>query len=224
MYFQLFFALDRVKVLAPQHPEWKTTEPFASLFKADVQGALAGGEHAILKIITATHAGMTTDEFETTVNNWIVTAKHPKTERLLTERVYQPILELLAYLRTDVFKTFIVSGGGIEFMRPWTEHVYGIPPEQVVGSSGKLRYACRMGIRYSSNCLKSISLTTRMAILSAFNLTSAGGPFLLSATQTAISKCSSGRRAGAEHASGVSSTTRTLIVNGPMTASHSSAI
>lgn len=145
MYFQLFFALDRVKALAPQHPEWNATEPFASLLKGDVEGALAGGEHAILKIIMATHAGMTTAEFETIVKDWIATAKHPKTERLLTEMVYQPMLELLVYLRTKGFKTFIVSGGGIEFMRPWTEHVYGIPPEQVVGSSGKLKYALRDG-------------------------------------------------------------------------------
>jgi phosphoglycolate phosphatase-like HAD superfamily hydrolase len=145
MYFQLFFALHRIKVLAPQHPEWKTTEPFASLLKGDIQGALAGGEHAILQIVMATHAGMTTDEFENTVKDWIVTAKHPKTQRLFTEMVYQPMLELLAYLRTNGFKTFIVSGGGIEFMRPWTEHVYGIPPEQVVGSSGKLKYALRDG-------------------------------------------------------------------------------
>ena len=145
MYFQLFFALDRVKALAPQHPEWKTTEPFASLLKGDVKAALAGGEHAILKIVMATHAGMTTAEFETTVKDWIATAKHPKTERLLTEMVYQPMLELLTYLRTKGFKTFIVSGGGIEFMRPWTERVYGIPPEQVIGSSGKLEYALRDG-------------------------------------------------------------------------------
>lgn len=145
MYFQLFFALDRVKALAPQHPEWKTTEPFASLLKGDVRGALAGGEHAILKIIMATHAGMTTAEFETIVKDWIATAKHPKTERLHTEMVYQPMLELLVYLRTNGFKTFIVSGGGIEFMRPWTEQVYGIPPEQVIGSSGKLKYAVRDG-------------------------------------------------------------------------------
>lgn len=145
MYFQLFFAVDRVKALAPQHPEWKTTEPFASLLKGDVRGALAGGKQAILKIIMATHAGMTTDEFETTVKDWIATAKHPGTERLLTDMVYQPMLELLAYLRTKGFKTFIVSGGGIEFMRPWTEQVYGIPPEQVVGSSGKLRYTLQDG-------------------------------------------------------------------------------
>src|SRR5436309_4546268 len=145
MYFQLFFALDRVKALAPQHPEWKTKEPFASLLKGDVKGALAGGERAMLEIIVATHAGMTTAEFEQIVNDWIATAKHPKFKRPYTECVYQPMVELLAYLRANGFKTFIVSGGGIEFMRPWTERVYGIPPEQVVGSSIKTKYELRDG-------------------------------------------------------------------------------
>jgi hypothetical protein len=145
MYFQLFFALDRVKALAPQHPEWKTKEPFASLLKGDVKGALAGGEKAIAEIVMVTHAGMTTAEFEKIVKDWIATAKHPKTKHLFTEMVYQPMLELLAYLRENGFKTFIVSGGGIEFMRPWTEKVYGIPPEQVVGSSIKTKYEMRDG-------------------------------------------------------------------------------
>jgi len=139
LYFQLVFALARVKALAPQHPEWKDKEPFASLLKGDLKGALAGGEPAIFQIVAATHTGMTTDEFETTVTEWIATAKHPKTKRLYTEMVYQPMLELLAYLRANGFKTFIVSGGGIEFMRPWAEKVYGIPPEQIIGSSGKLK-------------------------------------------------------------------------------------
>jgi hypothetical protein len=145
MYFQLFFAIDRVKVLAPQHPEWQTKEPFASLLKGDVKAVMAGGDRALLEIVMATHAGMTTEEFEKIVQDWIATAKHPKTERLLTEMVYQPMLELLGYLRANGFKTFIVSGGGIEFMRPWTEKVYGIPPEQVVGSSGKLKFEMRDG-------------------------------------------------------------------------------
>jgi phosphoglycolate phosphatase-like HAD superfamily hydrolase len=145
MYFQLFFALDRVKALAPQHPEWKTKEPFASLLKGDLKGALAGGERAMLEIIVATHAGMTTAAFEQIVKDWIATAKHPKFKRPYTECVYQPMIELLAYLRANGFKTFIVSGGGIEFMRPWTEKVYGIPPEQVVGSSIKTKYEWRDG-------------------------------------------------------------------------------
>ena len=142
---QLYFALDRVKALAPQHPEWKTKEPFASLLKSDLNTALAGGDHALLELVMATHAGMTTQEFEQIVKNWIATAKHPKTGKLFTEMVYQPMLELLAYLRTNGFKNFIVSGGGIEFMRPWTEKVYGIPPEQVIGSSIKTKFEMRDG-------------------------------------------------------------------------------
>jgi hypothetical protein len=145
MYFQLIFALDRVKALAPQHPEWKDKEPFASLLKGDVQGALAGGDKAIVEIVMATHAGMTTTEFEKIVKDWIATAKHPKTGKLFTQMVYKPMLELLKYLRANGFKTSIVSGGGIEFMRPWTEKAYGIPPEQVVGSSIKTKYEMRDG-------------------------------------------------------------------------------
>jgi hypothetical protein len=145
MPIQLFFALDRVKALAPQHPEWKTKEPFASLLKGDVKAAMAGGEHALLEIVMATHTGMTVGEFEKMVKDWIATAKHPTTKQPFTKMVYQPMIELLACLRANGFKTFIVSGGGIEFMRPWTEKVYGIPPEQVVGSSGKTKYEMRDG-------------------------------------------------------------------------------
>lgn len=145
MYFQLLFALDRVQALAPQHPEWKDKGPFAALLKGDVNAALAGGEKAMLEIIMATHAGMTTEEFEQIVTDWIATARHPQTGRLSTEMVYQPMLELLAYLRTNSFKTYIVSGGGVEFMRPWTEKVYGIPPEQVIGSSIRTKFEMRDG-------------------------------------------------------------------------------
>jgi len=145
LYFQFLFALDRVKVLAPQHPEWKTQEPFASLLKGDTKAALAGGEHAMVEIVMATHAGMTTEEFEAIVKDWIATARHPVSQRPYTEMVYQPMIELLACLRSNGFKTFIVSGGGIEFMRPWVEAVYGIPPEQVVGSSIKTKYELRDG-------------------------------------------------------------------------------
>ena len=145
MYFQLLFALDRVKQLAPQHPEWKDKEPFASLLKGDVKTALSGGVKSMTEIVMTTHAGMTTDEFENTVKAWIATARHPQTGKPLTQMVYQPMLELLAYLRANGFKTFIVSGGGIEFMRPWTERVYGIPPEQVVGSSIKTQFELRDG-------------------------------------------------------------------------------
>ena len=145
MYVQAVFALDRVKALAPQHPEWKAKEPFASLQRGDAKSMLAGGEQAIVDVIMATHAGTTTEEFDAIVREWIATAKHPKTGKLYTEMVYQPMLELLATLRANGFKTFIVSGGGIEFMRPWAERVYGIPPEQVIGSSIKTKFEMRDG-------------------------------------------------------------------------------
>jgi len=145
MYFQAFFAFDRVHALAPQHPEWRTQEPFAAVLKGDTKAALAGGEKALLKLVMATHAGMTTDAFEQIVRDWIATARHPQTGRLYTDMTYVPMRELLDYLRANGFKTYIVSGGGVEFMRPWVESVYGIPPEQVVGSSGKLRFEWQEG-------------------------------------------------------------------------------
>ncbi|MDX9834226.1 MAG: HAD family hydrolase [Desulfobulbus sp.] len=145
MYFQLLFALDRVKALAPQHPEWQGKEPFASLLKGNVKGALEGGEPAIAQITMETHAGMTAEEFEKIVKDWIATAKHPVTKRPYTEMVYKPMLELLTYLRAKGFKTFIVSGGGIDFMRPWAEKTYGIPPEQVIGSSVKTKFEMQDG-------------------------------------------------------------------------------
>jgi phosphoserine phosphatase len=145
MYVQLAFALDRVRALAPLHPEWKEKQPFKAALEGDLKTVFAGGEHALLELLMASHAGMTTDEFKRTVEGWITTARHPKTGRLHTEMVYQPMLELLAYLQANGFKIFIVSGGGIEFMRPWTERVYGIPPEQVVGSSVKTKFELRDG-------------------------------------------------------------------------------
>jgi len=144
-YFQLAFALDRVKAMAPQHPQWKNQQPFKGVLEGDLKAVMAGGKKSLVEIIAATHAGMTTDQFERIVADWISTAKHPKTGRLYKEMVYQPMIELLSYLRTNGFKTFIVSGGGIEFMRPWTEATYGIPPEQVVGSSVKTQYKFRDG-------------------------------------------------------------------------------
>jgi phosphoglycolate phosphatase-like HAD superfamily hydrolase len=145
MYFQLLFALDRVKALAPKHPEWKTEEPFASLLKGDLKGALAGGEPAIFKLVVATHSGTTVEEFNAIARDWFTTAKHPITKRLYTEMIYQPMLELLAYLRANAFKTFIVSGGGIDFIRMFSERVYGIPTQQVVGSSGKTKFEMQDG-------------------------------------------------------------------------------
>ena len=140
MYFQLLFALDRVRALAPQHPEWKTAEPFASVLRGDLTSMAAQGEKGAVALMTATHSGMTTEEFTKTVLDWIAAARHPTTKRPYTDMVYKPMVELLAYLRANGFKTFIVSGGGIEFMRPWVEKAYGIPPEQVVGSYGKLKF------------------------------------------------------------------------------------
>jgi hypothetical protein len=145
MYVQLFFAVDRVKVLAARHPEWNTREPFASVLEGDLERALAGGERAIAEMVMATHAGTTTEEFQRIVEDWIATARHPVSGRPFTEMVYQPMLELLGYLRANGFKTFIVSGGGIEFMRPWSQRVYGVPPEQVIGSSIKTRYETHAG-------------------------------------------------------------------------------
>ena len=143
---QFYFVMDRVKALAPQHPEWKAKEPFASLLKGDVKGALAGGDHGLMELFKATHTGMTTDQFAQMVKDWIATAKHPETGKRFLDMTYQPMLEVLAYLRANGFKNFIVSGGGIEFMRPWAEKVYGIPPEQVVGSSVKTQFELRDGV------------------------------------------------------------------------------
>jgi phosphoserine phosphatase len=145
MYAQMAFVLDRVKALAPGHPEWKDTQPFKAALEGDLKTLAGSGERGLLDLVMATHAGMTTDEFATIVTDWIATAKHPRFDRPYTRLVYQPMLELLAYLRDNGFKTFIVSGGGIEFMRPWAERVYGVPPEQVVGSSVKTRYEVRDG-------------------------------------------------------------------------------
>jgi phosphoglycolate phosphatase-like HAD superfamily hydrolase len=145
IYVQFAFALDRVRALAPQHPEWKEKETFKAILAGNMQAFTATGERGIAELLIATHSGLTTEAFEKIVRDWITTAKHPKTGTLYTEMVYQPMLELLAYLRANGFKTFIVSGGGVEFMRPWVERVYGIPPEQVVGSRGKLMFDVREG-------------------------------------------------------------------------------
>jgi phosphoglycolate phosphatase-like HAD superfamily hydrolase len=140
VYFQIAFAFDEIKRLAPQHPEWKTKQPFKAVLGGDLKALAASGKEGLLDIVTATHTGMTTEEFSKTVLNWIATAQHPRFKRPYTDLVYQPMIELLAYLRANGFKTFIVSGGGVEFMRPWTEKIYGIPAEQVVGSSGVVKF------------------------------------------------------------------------------------
>jgi phosphoglycolate phosphatase-like HAD superfamily hydrolase len=146
MYVQLAFALDRVKTLAPEHPDWKAKQPFKGVLEGDPKAVIASGERGIAELMAATHVGNTTDEFAAIVSDWISTARHPKTNRPYTEMVYQPMLELLTYLRANGFKTFIVSGGGVEFMRPWAERVYGIPSEQVIGSRAKVRHEMRGGM------------------------------------------------------------------------------
>ena len=144
MYFQLAFAIDRIKTMAPQHPEWKTKQPFKALLEGDMKTVMTGGERSLGQILMTTHAGMTTDEFAKNVSDWMASATHPKTGRHYNEMVYQPMIELLNFLRSNGYKTFIVSGGGTDFMRPWTEQVYGISPEQVVGSSGKVKYEVKV--------------------------------------------------------------------------------
>jgi phosphoglycolate phosphatase-like HAD superfamily hydrolase len=145
VYFQVLFAFARVKALAPKHPEWRTQQPFKGVLEDDMKAVAATGENGLLKILAATHAGMTTDEFDRTVRDWIAGSKHPRFQRSYTELVYQPMLEVLAYLRANAFKTYIVSGGGVDFMRVFTEQVYGIPPEQVVGSVAETRLEVRDG-------------------------------------------------------------------------------
>jgi hypothetical protein len=145
MYVQLAFALDRVKAMAPLHPEWKSKQPFKAVLDGDMKSLAKSGERGLAELIMVTHAGMTSDEFAKIVTDWLATARHPRFKRPYTEVVYQPMLEVLAYLRANGFKTYIVSGGGIEFMRPWSERVYGVPPEQVVGSSIKTRFEMRQG-------------------------------------------------------------------------------
>ncbi|HEY6633952.1 MAG TPA: HAD family hydrolase [Rhizobiaceae bacterium] len=145
MYVQLAFALDRVKTEAPNHPEWATTQPFQAVLEGDMKALAAAGEKGLVELVMASHAGMTVNQFQTIVTDWIATARDPRFKKPYTELVYQPMLELLAYLRANGFKTFIVSGGGIEFMRPWSEKVYGVPPEQVVGSSIKTRFEMKGG-------------------------------------------------------------------------------
>jgi phosphoglycolate phosphatase-like HAD superfamily hydrolase len=145
VYFQLAFAFDRVKALAPKHPEWTQKQPFKGVLEGDMKAVAASGERGLLEVLAATHVGNTTDEFAAIVTDWIGTARHPTLKRPYTDVVYQPMLEVLAYFRANGFKTFIVSGGGVDFMRPWVERVYGIPPEQVVGSRAKVQYDVRDG-------------------------------------------------------------------------------
>ncbi len=140
LYTQLVFALDRIKTLAPKHPEWKTQQPFKAVLEGNTQAFLATGQGGLLKVIAASHARMTNEQFEKIVSDWIAKARHPRFNRLYTECVYQPMLEVMSYLRANGFRIYIVSGGGVEFMRPWAPKVYGVPPEEVIGSAAKTRY------------------------------------------------------------------------------------
>lgn len=145
MYIQLAFALDRVKALAGKHPEWQEKQPFKAALEGDLKALAAGGEKGMVELVMATHAGMTSEAFSAIASEWLKTARHPTFKRPYTECVYQPMLELLAYLRANGFKTIIISGGGVEFMRVFAEDVYGIPPEQTFGSSIKMKYEVRDG-------------------------------------------------------------------------------
>lgn len=147
LYFQLYFAMDRVKMLAPQHPEWKTTEPFKSVLENDINGVMKSGEHGMLALVNATHSGMDVETFKTEVKNWLKTAKHPTKKRPYTDLIYQPMMELIKYLEANHFKVYIVSGGGIDFMRSFVPELYGIPEEHIIGSNGKVHYENGMIIK-----------------------------------------------------------------------------
>jgi len=144
-YFQFAFAIDQIKTRASRHPEWQDNEPFKSMLSNDARTVLTGDQRGLAEVVAATHFGMTTDEFEAEVRKWLASARHPRTDRPYTDMVFQPMLEVLNYLRASDFKTFIVSGGGIEFMRTFAEQTYGIPHQQVIGSSGKLKFEIRDG-------------------------------------------------------------------------------
>jgi hypothetical protein len=223
MYFQLAFAIDRVKALAPQHPEWKEKEPFKSVLAGDLKGLAAGGEHALLELVLASHTGNTTEEFEQVVRDWIATAKHAKTGRLYKEMVFQPMLELLEYLRANGFKAYIVSGGGIEFMRAWVEDVYGVPPEQVIGSSVRPALCCATGQPVLEACRKSTLSTTRQASPSPSTNSSVAARSWPLATPMATCKCSGGRPPVRARVSASTSTIQTRNASSPTIASPHSA-
>jgi phosphoserine phosphatase len=217
MYFQIMFAMDRVKALAPRHPDWRKKQPFKSVLDDDRKALAALGEKGFLQIMAATHTGMTSEEFTQIATEWIATARHPRFNRPYTDLVYQPMLELLAYLRENGFKTFIVSGGGIEFMRPWTEKAYGIPPEQVVGSSAVTKFQLRGD---GTPVLLRDGKLEFVDDRSASTASSAAVPCSPSAIPTVTSRCWNGPRRGVARASWGSSTTPMPCANGPMTATR----
>ena len=224
MYFQIMFAIDRVKALATKNPEWKRKQPFKAALEDDRKALAALGEPGFLQILAATHTGMTTEEFARIVADWLATARHPRFNRPYTDLVYQPMLELLAYLRANGFKTFIVSGGGIEFMRPWTEKTYGIPPEQVVGSSAVTKYQMRANDRpvLLQRAQGRVRRRQGPASRKASTASSGGVPSSRSEIPTATRRCWNGPPPGAAPASWASCTTPTPCANGPMTATRRS--
>ena len=224
MYNQFVFALDEVKAQANEHPEWKDKEPFKSVLAGDMKAVAAMGEKGMLEIVAATHSGMTTDQFNDTVKQWLETAKHPRFKVLYTDLVYQPMLELLAYLRANGFKTFIVSGGGVEFMRNFAEKSYGVPPQQVIGSSGVVEYQmwdAEPGPR--EECPRSCSSTTGRASRPASTLSSDAARSSPSAIPTATRRCWNGPGPAGSIASRGSCTTPMPSGNTPMTATPMSA-
>ena len=216
--FQLFFTFDRIKALAQRHPEWQTNEPFASVLKGDMKGVMASGEKGLFEMMAATATGVTIGEFSKTVTDWIATARHPQTGKLYTDMVYQPMLELLAYLRANGFKTFIVSGGGIEFMRAWTEKVYGIPPEQVIGSSGKLKFEMRDGVPALVKLPEIDLIDDKEGKPVGIQQNIGRRPSARSAIRTATSRCSNGRWPGPARVSPCWFITTTNNANMPTTA------
>ena len=217
LYFQVLFGIDRIKELAPQHPEWKEKEPFKSVLAGDLQSAFAGGSQSLVEMMAAGHSNMTTEEFDLVLNKWLTSATHPKTGRLYQEMVYQPMIELLAYLRANGFKTYIASGGGSDFMRGFAEKVYGIPPEQIIGSEGKLKFEMRDGKPVLIKLPALDYFATRRASPLPSKKTSAAGPSPRSAIPTAISRCCSGRVRARARVSVFLFATPTQRASGPTT-------
>ncbi|MCL6259819.1 haloacid dehalogenase-like hydrolase [Aquiflexum sp. TKW24L] len=189
MYSQMAYGIDYIKKEAPNHPDWKSKEPFKSVVSGDLEALMKGGEKALVELIMASHAGMTTSEFEKSVSAWLEKAKHPKTGKAFNQMISQPMVELLDYLRSNGYKTFIVSGGGIDFMRVWAEKAYGIPPYQVIGSSIKSKYETVDGVPVINNFLNSISLITKKESLGVSTNTSVNDQSLLPAIRTGIMQC-----------------------------------
>ncbi len=225
IYFQFAFAIDRVKALAPQHPEWKKQQPFAAVLSGDKKALLASGQKGLMQIMAVSHSGMSTEEFARIVAQWFATARHPRFNRPYTDLVYQPMLELLAYLRANGFKTFIVSGGGVEFMRVFTNKSYGIPPEQVVGSSAVTRY------RFAADGKPELLREAKILFIDdgpgkaeGINTFIGRRPiFAFGNSDGDTSKCSNGRLLETARVSWVSSITRTPNANGPTTDNRRSA-